>query len=138
MSQVEMHGDGRRQHRSARKQAQRDWEDALTYARASLDDGKDIHEAAQAMMHALGGSAERWRRATRLALTHTADAIERWPANAEPGTRMTIEEEEVYSNPLTWPLSIRAIELCHEVFDILAGLQRDLDKIAYGSQEQDD
>ena len=137
MSQVEMYPDRKPPRRSARKQAQQDWEDALTYARASLDDDNDIHEAALAMMHALGGNVERWRRATRLALTHAADAIERWPANAEPGTRLTIEEEEVYNNPLTWPLTIRAIELCHGVFDILAGLQRDLDKIAYGSQEQE-
>jgi hypothetical protein len=35
-------------------------------------------------------------------------------------------------------MSIRAIELCHEVFDILAGLQRDVDKVAFGDHEQAD
>jgi hypothetical protein len=110
----------------------------LTYARASLEGDGDIHEEAQAMLLILGGNVERWRRATRLALTHTADAIERWPANARPqGTRAAIEDE-VYSNPLTWPLSIRAIELCHAVFEILAGLQRDVDKVAFGDREQVD
>ena len=138
MSQVEMHGHGQRPRRSARKQAQQDWEAVLPYARASLEGDGDIHKEALAILHTLGGNAERWRRATRLALTHTADAIERWPVNAKPdGSRKTMEEE-VYVNPLTWPVSLRAIELCHEVFDILAGLQRDLDKIAYGSQEQAD
>lgn len=108
------------------------------YAGASLKGDGDIHEEASAMLLSLGGNVERWRRATRLALTRTAAAIEHWPANARPqGTRTTIEDE-AYSNPLTWPLLIRAIELCHAVFEILAGLQRDVDKVAFGDREQVD
>jgi hypothetical protein len=128
---------GQRPRRSARKQAQQDWEAVLMYARASLESDGDINEEALAILHALGGDAERWRRATRLALTHTADAIKHWPVNATPGTRQTMEDE-LYSNPLTWPLSIRAIELCHAVFEILGGLQQEVDKMVYGQQERAD
>ena len=139
MTQVQIHGRRPRPcWRSARKQAQQDWEAVLMFARASLEGDGDIHEEAQAMLLILGGNVERWRRATRLALTHTADAIERWPANAKPQRTRTTIEDKVYSEPLTWPLFIRAIELCHEVFDNLAGLQRDLDKIAFGDHEQAD
>jgi hypothetical protein len=138
MTRVEIHGRRPRLWRSARKQAQQDWEAALTYARASLEGDGDIHEEASAMLLSLGGNVERWRRATRLALTHTADAIERWPANAKPQEGRPAIEDEFYSNPLTWPLSIRAIELCHAVFEILAGLQRDVDKVAFGDREQAD
>jgi hypothetical protein len=135
---VEIRGRRPRPWRSARKQAQQDWEAALMYARTSLEGDWDIHEEASAMLLILGGNAERWRRATRLALTHTADAIKYWPANANPQGTCTTAQDEVYSNPLTWPLYIRTIELCHEVFAILAGLQRDLDKVAFGDHEQAD
>jgi hypothetical protein len=66
---VEIYGRRPRPWRSARKQAQQDWEAALMYAGASLKGDGDIHEEASAMLLSLGGNTERWRRATRLALT---------------------------------------------------------------------
>lgn len=138
MTRFEIHGRRPRPWRSKRKQAQQDWEAALTYARASLEGDGDIHEEAFAMLHTLGGNAERWRRATCLALTRTAGAIEHWPANAKPQETRTTVENELYSNPLTWPMCIRAIELCHEAFDMLAGIQRDVDKVVFGDHEQAD
>jgi hypothetical protein len=139
VTRVEIHGRRPRPWwRSARRQAQQDWEEVLTFARASLEGDGDIREEAQTMLLILGGNVERWRRATRLALTHTANAIRYWPANASPQGARTAKEEEFYSNPLTWPLSIRAIELCHEVFDNLAGMQRDMDKVIYGDHQQAD
>lgn len=138
MTRVEIHGRRPRPWRSARRQAQQDWEEVLTFARASLEGDGDIHEEAQAMLLILGGNVERWRRVTCLALTHTANAIKYWPVSAKPGETRTPMQELFYSSPLTWPLQMRAIELCHEVFDILAGLQRDLDKVAFGDHEQAD
>jgi hypothetical protein len=139
VTRLEIHGRRPRPWwRSARKQAQQDWEEVLTFARASFEGDGDIHEEASRMLLSLGGNAERWRRATRLALTHTAKAIKYWPANGNPQGARTAKEEEFYSTPLTWPLCIRAIEVCHEVFGILAGLQRDLDKAILGHHEQAD
>jgi hypothetical protein len=111
----------------------------LTYARYSLDHDGVIADDALAMLHALGGTAERWRRATVRALTHTAKAIDRWPTkNPSDGARRTVEDE-VYNNPMTWPLSIRTIELCHAAFETLAVLEGDLDKvIARGEEDQAD
>ena len=95
MTTFEMHGRRPRPWRSKRKQAQQDWEAALTYAAASLKVGdEDIREEAFAMLHTLGGNAERWRRATCLALTRTAGAIEHWPANGKPQEpRKTLRSE---------------------------------------------
>lgn len=133
MTQVEMSGRSERPRRTPRRQAQLDWEESLTYARDSLERDGDIAADALTMLHAVGGTAESWRRATRLALTHAANAIARWPANAPPEGQTT--QDEVYNNPMAWPLTMRAIELCHAAFETLAGLQCDVDKIVAGDHD---
>ena len=139
MTQVEIHGHSEQPgRRTARRQAQLDWEESLTYARDSLARDGVIAEDALAMLHALGGTVERWRRATRLALTHAANAIHYWPTNARPEGKSQTVEDEVYNNPVTWPLTMRAIELCHAVFETLAGLQVEIDNIARDHKASDD